>query len=301
MTKLLVWYGHLSSRPRLRARGLGLLGAPVLWLTAMVLAPFLIMAALAFARRTAYGDVAWQFTFENFRRLLGFGILQWSADYVLILLRSLWVAVLTTVLSLLLAYPLSFYIATRTGSLRYLLLTLTVIPSCTNLVIRTYGWMLVLGPQMIPARLAQAMGLLRPDAALYPRPLAVCIGMVSSFLPFAVLPLYANVERLDWSLVEAARDLYASRWRVFRHAILPQTLPGLSAAVVLTFIPAMGSFVVPDLLGGAKYMLVGNLVQQQFGPSRDLPFGSAVSLTVLVLSLAGLFLFRRSGKEIELA
>jgi spermidine/putrescine transport system permease protein len=120
--------------------------------------------------------------------------------------------------------------------------------------------------------------------------------MVSSFLPFAALPLYTSVERLDWSLVEAARDLYASRWREFRHAILPQTLPGLTVAVILTFIPAMGMFVVPDLLGGARTMLVGNVIQQQFGASRDWPFGAMISLGLMALTLAGLFLLRRYGK-----
>jgi len=113
------------------------------------------------------------------------------------------------------------------------------------------------------------------------------------------LPLYTSIERLDWSLVEAARDLYASRPRVFLHAILPQTLPGLTVAVILTFIPAMGMFVVPDLLGGARTMLVGNVIQQQFGASRDWPFGATISLGLVVLTLIGLFLLRCYGREIE--
>jgi spermidine/putrescine transport system permease protein len=107
------------------------------------------------------------------------------------------------------------------------------------------------------------------------------------------------VERLDWSIVEAAQDLYASKWRIFFHAILPQTLPGLATAIILTFIPAMGAFVVPDLLGGAKYMLVGNLIQQQFGASRDWPFGAAVSFGLMVLTLVGLFLLRARNKGKE--
>ncbi len=210
-------------------------------------------------------------------------------------------ASVTTVVSLVLSYPLAFYIASRTPRMRYLLLALVIIPSCTNLVIRTYAWMLILGAQMPPAWLAHALGLIPADAALYPGALAVYIGMVNSFLPMAVLPLYASVERLDWSLVEAVQDLYGSKVRVFMHGVVPQTLPGLTAAVILTFIPAMGAFVVPDLLGGARYMLVGNLIQQQFGPSRDMPFGAAVSLALLVVTLVGLFAFRRPGREMELA
>jgi spermidine/putrescine transport system permease protein len=122
--------------------------------------------------------------------------------------------------------------------------------------------------------------------------------MVSMFLPFVALPLYASVERLDWNLVEAANDLYAGRTRVFTQAIVPQTLPGLSVGVVLTCVPAMGMFVVPDLLGGAKYMLVGNLIQQQFGTSRDWPFGAAVSMALMALTMISLQLYRRRSKEI---
>jgi ABC-type dipeptide/oligopeptide/nickel transport system permease subunit len=142
-------------------------------------------------------------------------------------------------------------------------------------------------------------GLHPPGAPLYPNAFAVYLGMVSMFLPFVTLPLYASVERLDWALVEAAQDLYASRVRVFTQAILPQTLPGLSVGIILTFVPAMGMFVVPDLLGGAKYMLVGNLIQQQFGASRDWPFGAAISMGLMVLTMISLQIYRRKGKEIE--
>jgi spermidine/putrescine transport system permease protein len=143
------------------------------------------------------------------------------------------------------------------------------------------------------------MGLIPEGAPLYPNAFAVYLGMVSMFLPFVTLPLYASVERLDWSLVEAAQDLYASRVRVFTQAILPQTMPGLSVGIILTFVPAMGMFVVPDLLGGAKYMLVGNLIQQQFGTSRDWPFGAAISMGLMALTMIGLQIYRRKGREIE--
>jgi spermidine/putrescine transport system permease protein len=121
----------------------------------------------------------------------------------------------------------------------------------------------------------------------------VQLGLVSSLLPFAVLPLYAAVERLDHALLDAARDLYASRWRVFRHAILPQTVGALGAATALTFIPAVGMFVVPDLLGGSKAMLVGNLLQQQFFTSNDWPLGAAIASLLILLTFAGLAVVRR--------
>ena len=298
MTRLMVWYGQLTTQRRLWAKGALLAGGAALWLLAFLLLPALAMAAISFMRRGPYGEIQWQLTLENYRRLLGYGLMEWSADYLLILGRSLVVASVTTVLCVVLAYPLAFFIASRARRTRALLLGLVMVPFCTNLVIRAYGWMLLLSHEMLPARLAQAAGLVPAGTGLYPSALAVFLGMVTSDLPFAVLPIYTNVERLDWSLVEAARDLYAPRRRVFLHAILPQTLPGLAAALILTFIPAMGAFVVPDLLGGAKYMLVGNLIQQQFGASRDWPFGAAVSVALLVLTLAGLFLLRRRGKGV---
>jgi spermidine/putrescine transport system permease protein len=120
------------------------------------------------------------------------------------------------------------------------------------------------------------------------------------FLPFVALPLFSAVERLDWTLVEASQDLYSSNIRTFMHAILPQTLPGLSVGIILTFVPAMGMFVVPDLLGGAKYMLVGNLIQQQFGASRDWAFGAAISMALMTLTMLSLYIYRRKNKNMEL-
>jgi len=296
-TAQLLWNGELTTRGRLYRLGLGLAGGPVLWLGLFLLAPSVVLIALAFAQRGAYGQIEWTATLDNFVRLAGLGGDRWTGDYLLILWRSVWMAIVTTALSLLLSYPLAFFIASRTPRTRYLLLSLVMVPFCTNMVIRTYAWQLLLSRQLPIARLAAMLGFIDAESSLYPSAFAVYLGMVSTFLPFAILPLYTNVERLDWSIVEAAHDLYASRWRVFRHAILPQTIPGLSAAIILTFIPAMGTFVVPDLLGGANYMLVGSLIQQQFGASRNLPFGAAASFALMAMTLAVLFLLRRHGKE----
>lgn len=293
MIRPTVWYGDLTRPGRLRTHGLFYLIGSVLWLTVCLMAPMLVLVGMAFAGRSPYGEIVWDLSLENFYRLLGYGTFGWTSDYLWILARSLWMASWTTVFSVLLAYPLAFFLAARSPRTRYLWLALVMIPFCTNLVIRTYAWMLILSNQMPPARLCQWLGWIAPDTALYPGILAVYLGMVASSLPFAVLPIYTNVERLDWSILEAAQDLYAGKWTVFQHAILPQTRPGLLAGIILTFIPAMGSFVVPDLLGGARAWLVGNLIQQQFGPSRDWPFGAAVSLGLMVLTLAGLFFLRR--------
>jgi spermidine/putrescine transport system permease protein len=295
--RLLIWYGELTTERKLVLRGLAFIFCAEFWLTVFLMLPSITLVAVAFARRDDYGNVVWEFSLVNLRKLIGYGVVEvnWSPVNLLILGRSLWVALVTTVLSVVLSYPLAFFVAARPKRTRYLWLALVIIPFCTNLVIRTYAWRLILAHQLPFAQLAALFGLIPKGTSLQPSTFAVYVGMVSSFLPFATLPLYTSVERLDWSIVEAAQDLYASRLRIFFHSILPQTFPGLIVAVILTFIPAMGVFVVPDLLGGAKYMLVGNLIQQQFGQSRDWPFGAAVSLALMLLTLVGLFLLRRRG------
>ncbi|AEV16250.1 MAG: ABC transporter permease [Thermus sp.] len=301
MARLLVWYGELATARSLFLRGLLLVLPGLLWLLAFLVLPGLLLLPLSLAERGSFGEVVWTFSLENYRRLLGFGVLGYSPDNLLALLRTLWVALVTTGLCLLLAYPIAFFIRSQPPRRRYLYLALVLIPFWTNLVIRTYAWQLLLAPEMPLARGFSALGWLEPGMALFPSGLAVYLGMVSAFLPFMVLPLYSSVERLDESLLEAVRDLYGGPLRVFLHGVLPQTLPGLTVGVILTFIPAMGMFVVPDLLGGAKHLLVGNLVQQAFYTMRDWPYGAALSLVLIVFTLVALRLYRRYGKEVELA
>jgi spermidine/putrescine transport system permease protein len=298
--KMLSWYGELTTRGSLLKRGTLFLIPGMAWLMLFLVLPGLVLVLVSFASRGAYGQLEWNLTVENYQRLAGLTPFGWTADYLVILWRSVVVAFFTTLVCVLLSYPLCFFIAARPKRSRYTWLVLVVIPFWTNMVIRTYAWLLILSPEMPFARLAAALGLVPQGAPLYPNALAVYLGMVSMYLPFVTLPLFASVERIDWSLAEAAQDLYASPARVFFQAILPQTLPGLSVGVILTFVPAMGMFVVPDLLGGAKYMLMGNLIQQQFGASRDWPFGAAISMGLMLLTMVGLHIYRRKGAEVEL-
>ncbi len=300
MNRLLVWYGELATTRKLTARGVLLLLVPLAWIVLLLIVPLAAMLAWSVATRGPAGEIQWTLTVSNFARLAGFDAYGWTRAYLVILGNTLLISALTTAVTIALAYPLSFHIARRRPAGRYIWLSLIIIPFCTNLVIRTYAWMLLLGNQMLPARLAQLLGLVEPAAALYPSAFALGLGMVSNSLPFAVLPLYTNVEKLDWAIVEASRDLYAGPVRVFFHAIFPQTLPGLVTALILTFIPAMGAFVIPDLLGGGKYWMLGNLVQHQFGVSRDFPFGAAVSLVLTALTLVGLLVLRRSGDKVNI-
>lgn len=297
--RLTVWYGELVLRRQLARRGSAFLSPGILWLLALLVLPGLVLVVVSFTERGAYGQIEWLFSIDNYKRLIGFGMLGWSADNLAIIWRSIWVAFVTTLIAILLSYPISFFIVNRPPRQRFLWLTVLIVPFWTNMVIRAYAWFLILAPEMPLAKLAVYLGIHPANTPLYPSSFAVYLGMVSMFLPFVTLPLYSSIERMDWSLVEAAQDLYASRVRVFMQAIFPQTKPGLTAGVILTFVPAMGMFVVPDLLGGSKFMLVGNLIQQQFGSSRDWPFGAAISMGLVVLTMISLQIYRKKSKEIE--
>jgi spermidine/putrescine transport system permease protein len=272
-------HGELVPRRRLMLRALSWAAPALLWLLVFLVIPSLLLLALAFATRGPYGEIIWEPTVVHFKKLAGFGSFGWSAAYLRILWRTVWLAGVTTAACIALAYPIALFVAARPPRRRAFWLVVLMIPFCTNLVIRTYGWQLIF------------------PRAIYPGPIAVYIGMISTNLSFAVLPIYTSVERIDWSIAEAARDLYGSRWTVFRHGILPQTWPGLTVAAIITFIPCLGMFVVSDLLGGGRYMLLGNLIQQQFGPSRNFPFGAALSFTLILATLLAMRLYRRPAEE----
>jgi spermidine/putrescine transport system permease protein len=275
-------------------------GPAVGWLAVCLLLPLLLLGGVSFLTRGEYGGVTMPLTLENYRRLAGFGELGFDPLYPGILLRSLAMGLATAGICLVAGLPLAFFVARLRGVGKAVALTLVVIPFWTNLLIRTYAWQILLSPESWLTQAAHALGLGVPGEPLYPGPLAVMIGMVCDFIPFMVLPLFASVEKIDWSLAEAAADLGANRVQVFRHALLPQILPGLIAGVILVFLPATGQFVIPDLLGGAKTAMLGNVIQQQFGAGRDWPFGAAIALVALALVAAGLsWYFRRGGREEE--
>jgi spermidine/putrescine transport system permease protein len=272
-------------------------GPGIGWVTIFLLVPLLGIGVISLLTRGSYGEIQLPFTYENYKRLAGFGLLGFDVQYPYIIVRSLLLAAGTTIVCLLAAFPLAFFIAGLPGRAKQTALTLVVIPFWTNLLIRTYAWQILLAPAGGLAKLAQAVGLVPADTALYPSAFAVYLGMLCAYLPFLVLPLYTSVEKLDWTIAEAAADLGADGPRVFRHAILPQVLPGMTAGIILVFIPATGQFVIPDLLGGAKTVLLGNAIQQQFGPSRDWPFGSAIAFVGMAVVMLGLWLQTRAAGD----
>jgi spermidine/putrescine transport system permease protein len=268
----------------------------MLWLLLLLLIPLTAVGVISFMSRGDYGEVELPFTFENYKRLLGFGILGFDSLYPAILLRSLVLGIGTALACVIAGLPLAFFIARLPARFKTPALTLVVIPFWTNLLIRTYAWQILLAPESWITRLVHGIGIGTAGEPLYPSTFAVAIGMMCDYLPFLVLPLYASVEKLDWSLAEAAMDLGANGFQVFRHALLPQIMPGLYAGMILVMLPATGQFVIPDLLGGAKTVMLGNAIQQQFGQSRDWPFGSAIAFVALGLVMIGLFLHARKGQ-----
>ena len=254
------------------------LGPGVLWLAVFLIVPALVMLGYSFLTRTDLAQVGAPWTLESWQRVFGYDALfqEWTGDNVRVLWRSVWVATLSTALCVLMGYPLAFYIARQDARRKNLLLLLLIIPFWTNFLIRVYAWILILRP-----------------FDLVPSLTATLLGMVYAFVPFFVLPVYSSVEKIDWRLLEAAEDLGAPPVRAFLSAVFPQTLPGLVAGILLTFIPALGTFVVSDILGGAKTALVGNLIQNQFGQAGDWSYGSALSFLLMGAVLLGLWAYAR--------
>ncbi len=283
------------------APGLALVSPTMLWLVVFLVIPLLLIVVISFAARGPYGDVVYTFSLDRYRALL-------DRQYLGILLDSIWIAFLTTALTLVLGYPLAYFIARSHPRRKSLFLFLVLVPFWTNFLIRIYAWMILLRSEGVIASLMNALGLMQGVGTqlfgliqLY-TPGAVLIGMVYEFLPFMILPLYTSLEKLDASLLEAAADLGARPWRAFLRVTLPLSLPGIVAGSILVFVPAMGMFVVPDLMGGAKTVLVGNLVRNQFLVARDWPLGSAASMVLMVLTLVVTLLYTRRfgfGEELR--
>lgn len=257
------------------ARDAGWLLAPGLcWAVLFFFVPLLIVFAVSFAARGTYGGVVWTFRLTNYADLF-------HPLYFRIFAHSLLLAVVTTALCLCLGFPLAYYIARLPRRQQGVWLMLVMIPFWTNFLVRTYAWMFILRTEGVVNRLLIGTGLIDEPIELLYSDGAVLLGLVYGYLPFMVLPLYAAVERLDPVLVEAAWDLYASRWAVFWRVVLPLAKPGVIAGCLLVFIPSLGAFITPDLLGGARSMMVGNLIQHEYLVVRDWPLGSALSFVLM--------------------
>ncbi|HME07340.1 MAG TPA: ABC transporter permease [Bryobacteraceae bacterium] len=254
----------------------------------LILAPLAVVLAYSLLTRGVYGGVTLPWTLEQYARL-------WDPLYLRILLRSFWIAGTSTLFCLLLGFPLALFLAR--SNRKNLYLSLVMLPFWTSFLVRTYAWMFLLRDTGLINSTLQWLGWIHNPLPLLYNDGAVIVGLVYAYLPFMVLPLYATLERLDPNLVEAAADLGARPAATLLRVILPLTAPGVRAGIVLVFIPCLGAYLTPDLLGGGKSVMIGNLIQNQFTTARDWPFGSALSLVLMAIVMVLLWLFTRGDSE----
>jgi spermidine/putrescine transport system permease protein len=276
-------------------RANSLLTPAVVWLTLFVVAPLLIVLVVSVATRGPYGKTIYSFSVANYLRAF-------DPIYLRAYWRTIWIATTTTVLCAVASYPVAYYLALRAPERwKRTLLVLTVIPFWTSFLIRTYAWILLLRSEGLINTALMSSGIIDSPLRLLYSDFAVLAGQVYGELPFMILPIYVALDRLDFRLLEAAQDLGANRFWTFLKVTLPLSRPGLMAGTVLVFIPSLGAFITPDLLGGAKSVMIGNLIQNQFSQLNQ-PFGSALSLILTAAVLLLLAIALKSGlKAVELA
>jgi len=255
----------------------------------LFLFPMLIILAYSLLTRGTYGGISLPWSLESYQRFA-------DPIYLGILWRSFWIAGASTVISLLLGFPLALFIS-RAGKRKNLYLSLVILPFWTSFLVRTYAWMFLLRDTGLINSTLQKLGIIHDPLPLLYNDGAVILGLVYGYLPFMVLPLFGTLERLDRNLLEAAADLGARPWATLLRVVLPLSAPGIRAGVILVFIPCLGAYLTPDLLGGGKSVMIGNLIQNQFTTARDWPFGSAISLALMAVVMLLLIAFVRRDEE----
>jgi spermidine/putrescine transport system permease protein len=255
----------------------------------LFLAPLAIILAYSFLTRGTYGGISLPWTRESYQRLV-------DPIYLAILWRSFWIAGVSTAFCLLLGFPLALFIS-RSDKRKDLYLTLVMLPFWTSFLVRTYAWMFLLRDTGLINTVLERLGLIHGPLPLLYNNGAVILGLVYGYLPFMVLPIYATLERLDQNLLEASADLGARPWATLVHVMVPLSAPGIRAGAILVFIPCLGAYLTPDLLGGGKSVMIGNLIQNQFTTARDWPFGSAISLALMAIVMLLLATVLRRGEE----
>lgn len=251
------------------------------WLVLFFVVPLAFIVVISLGRRDELHRIVLDpLTLENYAQVF-------NPVFLPTVVQSIYLATATTILSLLIGFPIAYWISRYGGRRKAILLVLVMLPFWTSYLIRTYAWMIVLRDQGVVNQLLQAVGLTQEPVILLYTDFSVILGMVYGFLPFTILPLFVSIDRLDPNLVAAGRDLYASGRQAFLHVTLPLVRPGLVAAALLTFIPAMGDFVTPDILGGGQVTTIAKVIQERFLDGRDWPYGAALGFVLTILTLLG--------------
>lgn len=283
----------------------GLISPGILWIILFFNLPLLIVLFISFVERGRAGSIKIPpvYTIENYRQLFNACASQFAGPecnpflYMGIFGHSVRIALIVTFWCIILGYPLSYFVSRQRPIWRDALMVLIIIPFWTNFLVRTYALKQVLATEGLVNSFLMGLNFVNQPLDLLFNEFAVVVGLIYGYLPFAILPMYASVEKFDHTLMEAAADLGASPFRAFWRIMLPMTLPGVFAALVLVFVPVVGAFITPDIMGGGKIEMIGTLINRQFGVSRNWPFGSAMSLMLMLLVLIGVIAYFRSSTE----
>ena len=284
---------------------IGLLSPVTLYLGLFFFGPLVIIGVFSFLEPGLYGGVEWNFYHWNYGRMFGWadGVIEWYEPiYLTILFRSMLMAAFTVIACLVVVYPVTFWVSRLPERTQLFFMFLITLPFFTSLIIRLYAWLVILKPSGVINDVLLGLGVIdAPLDMLFTR-FAVVLGMVYVMIPFMFLSVYASVERLDRAMIEASGDLGARGWQTFLKVILPQTMPGIAGGSVLVFIPSVGNFIIPDVLGGAKGLMIGNLVEQQFLDARNWPFGAALSMVIMAVVLTVMLVYAkkivRAGEQV---
>lgn len=261
-----------------------------IWLLLFVILPTGMLVALSFAEQRGLGTIHFTWTLDNYARAF-----QWT--WLKVLSVSVWYAFLTTIICMVLGYPVAYYIGRSGPRTREILLALVMIPFWTSFLIRTYAWITILSKEGLLNTVLMSMNIVSEPLTLMYTPFASVLGLVYNFLPFMILPIYSSVERLDGAMIEAAHDLGAGPVRAFSQVIIPLTSPGIAAGALLVFIPSIAMFAITNLMGGGSQPTIGQVIYNQFTAGRNQPFGAALGTLLLMIFILALYLTKRYRKE----
>ena len=262
----------------------------VFWSVIFTVVPLITIVVYSFSGRDAFGDIVYEFSLDNYKMFF-------TPIYMNVLWRSIKLSVYSTAICLILGYPMAYIIANAKGAKQNLMVMLFIVPLWTNFLLRTYAWMGLLRDQGIINEMLMGIGLINEPIQMLYTSGAVMLGMVYNYLPFMVLPIYSILVKIDTSLLEAARDMGANEYQVFTKVLFPLSFPGVATGIIMTFMPAVSTFVISDLLGGGQTILLGNLIQNQFMAARNWQFGSAVSVLMMLMLVASMGYFVKNSSK----
>lgn len=266
---------------------------PVIIYTVFLIAlPLIYIFVISFFQSDFYGGMIETFTLENYARIF-------DSVYIGIFIKSLVIAGITTIICILISYPFVLAVSHKNKRFQTILMMLVMIPFLTNSLIRMYGWTVLLRESGIINQILMSLNIISEPLSLMYNNLGIIIGMVYTLIPFMILPLYSSVSTIDKSLLEAASDLGASKWQKFKNIILPQTFLGLFNGALMVFTPALGYFFIVDVLGGGKIMILGNLIKNQFLTARNWPFGAAIAVSLVLITILVIVIYRKLGGKMD--